>query len=244
MNADRAIGVAAAIDRAAKAEGVAVAVRHVCLACAAVLGATGAALSAVSDLGSVEPLYATGPGSEQVMDAQVMLGEGPSVAAQADGRPMLVPDLAYHASQRRWPAFAPAAIDIGIRAVFAFPLALGAISVGVLEIHRESAGSLSANALADALLFGDMATMRVLDHLSGQPADGTAPVDGGLEYRWAEVHQATGVVSVQLNTTLAAALLRLRAHAYSTGRRLSEVAHDVLAGRLRLESGNDDQNQG
>jgi len=244
MNADRAIGVAAAIELAASTEGVPVALRHVCLACVAILGGTGAGLSAVSDHGLAEPLYATSSGTEQVMEAQVTFGEGPSVEALANGRPVLAPDLADPASIRRWPAFAPAAVDSGTLAVFAFPLVLGAISVGVLEVHRASAGGLSVNALADALLLTDAATVLVLAHLSGHGSDGTGPVDGDLEYRWAEVHQATGVLSVQLGTSLEEALLRLRAYAYSASRRLSEVAHDVLAGKLRLESSRDDQNQG
>jgi hypothetical protein len=116
--------------------------------------------------------------------------------------------------------------------------------MGVLEIHRADAGSLTVAELADAWLFTDAAMGRVLDQLSG-PSSGSLPAShGDLEYRWAEVHQATGVVSVQLDTTLADALLRLRAHAFLTGRRLSEVAHDVLTGTLRLASGTDDHNQG
>jgi hypothetical protein len=244
MNTDRAIAVAAAIERAARAEGVPVGLRHVCLACAATLGVSGAGLSAISDLGLAEPLYATGPGTERVLEVQLTLGEGPSTDALANGRPVLVPDLTDLASTRRWPAFAPAAVDLGTLAVFAFPLVLGAISVGVLEIHRSTTGSLPGDSLADALLFSDAATMRVLGHLSGHGADAATPADGALEYRWAEVHQATGLLSVWLDVTLEVALLRLRAHAYSTGRGLSEVAHDVLAGKLRLEPGNDEQNQG
>ncbi len=55
-----------------------------------------------------------------------------------------------------------------------------------------------------------------------------------FEYRWAEVNQATGMVSVQLDSELTAAFLRLCAHAYLTGR-LSQVARDVTERRLRFE---------
>jgi hypothetical protein len=240
VDADRAITVAAAIEDAAGAEGVPVAVRHVCLACVAMVGVSGVGLSLVSDLGSTEPLFATSPAAERIMEAQLTLGEGPTWEVMAHGRPVLVPDLADEASMRRWPAFVPVAIATPTSAVFAFPLALGAILVGVLEIYRETAGSLSATELADILLFTDAATVRVLDQLSGDIEDAISP-DDGFTYRWAEVHQATGIVSVQLDITLTNALLRLRAHAYLTGRRLSEVARDVLTGKLRLASDEDDQ---
>jgi len=57
----------------------------------------------------------------------------------------------------------------------------------------------------------------------------------GFEYRWVEVHQATGMVSVQLGSDLTVAFLRLRAHAYLTGRRLSQVAREVVERRLRFD---------
>jgi hypothetical protein len=50
--------------------------------------------------------------------------------------------------------------------------------------------------------------------------------------RWAGVHQATGMVSVQLGVDLVTAFLRLRTHAFSTGRRLSAVADDVVERKL------------
>ena len=244
MDADRAIRVATAIGDAAGAEGVPVGIRHVCLACAAMVGDCGVGLSVISDLGLGEPLYTTDSATEQVMELQVTLGEGPATVVLMEGRPVLVPDLANNACLRRWPAFAPAAVVAGTSAIFAFPLVLGAIAVGALEIHRGQVGSLSPAELVDALLFADAATARVLDRLAGDGEVDAATVTDGLEYRWAQVHQATGIVSVQLGTTLIEALLRLRAHAFLTGRRLSLVAHDVLTGELRLASATDDQNQG
>ena len=54
----------------------------------------------------------------------------------------------------------------------------------------------------------------------------------------AEVHQASGMISVQLNVSLAEALVRLRAHAYAQERPIAEVAADVVARRLRFEEPN------
>jgi ANTAR domain-containing protein len=52
----------------------------------------------------------------------------------------------------------------------------------------------------------------------------------------AEVSQATGMLVAQLEVAPAVALLRLRAHAYATGRSATDVARDILDRRLHLEA--------
>jgi hypothetical protein len=233
---DRAIRVVAAINEVASTEGVPVTVHHVCVACAAAVQASGVGLYLTRELGLCEPLYVTNPVSEQVAELQVTLGEGPATEALGHDHPVLVPALSSSASIQRWPAFAPAAVEAGVPAVFAFPLVMGAISVGALEIHRGREGDLSAAELTEALLFADAALPRVLDHLSGpDTVEGPDLPSSGFEYRWMVVHQATGIISVQLNSDLTVAFLRLRAHAYLTGRRLSQVANDVVERRVRFD---------
>jgi hypothetical protein len=55
----------------------------------------------------------------------------------------------------------------------------------------------------------------------------------------AQIHQASGVVSVQLGITVGAALAVLRAHAYAEPSSLAEVARQVVEHRLRLGQLND-----
>ncbi len=47
------------------------------------------------------------------------------------------------------------------------------------------------------------------------------------------VHNAAGMVSVQLGISVTEALIRLRAYAFSNDRLLTDVADDVVARRLR-----------
>jgi hypothetical protein len=171
-------------------------------------------------------------------DLQFTLGQGPSLEAVATGAPVLVPDLREQAS--RWPAFVPDAVDLKVHAVFAFPLRIGAISVGVLTAHRAVSGPLADGQLADALALADAVTVLLL-HRAPADTDGSAPEWSGPQPGWAqpvthraEVHQATGMISVQLNVSLAEALVRLRAHAYVQDRPIAEVAADVVARRLRF----------
>jgi hypothetical protein len=171
-------------------------------------------------------------------DLQFTLGQGPGLDAAA-GATVLVPDLADAAG--RWPVFAPAAAALGVRAVFALPLRVGAISVGALLAHRGTAGALADGALADAFALADAVTVLLLQRESGGTGrdhwDGDGPQPGWARpatYR-AQVHQATGMISVQLGVSLAEALVRLRAYAYADGRLIAEVAADVVARRLRFD---------
>jgi AmiR/NasT family two-component response regulator len=50
----------------------------------------------------------------------------------------------------------------------------------------------------------------------------------------AEIHQAAGILTVQLGVPITEALARLRAHALTTRRALIDVARDVIAHRLHL----------
>ena len=182
--------------------------------------------------------------STALQDAQFTLGQGPGLEAVAAGVPVLVPDLAEAAS--RWPGFVPAAEDLGVHAVFAFPLRIGAISVGVLTAHRAAPGPLADGQLADALALADAVTVLLLYRAPADPdldrteAEPSAPRPDRAQqetYR-PEVHQATGMISVQLDVSLAEALVRLRAHAYGNDRPIAEVAADVVARRLRFEDPN------
>jgi len=51
----------------------------------------------------------------------------------------------------------------------------------------------------------------------------------------AEIHQATGIVSVQLGVTLTAALAHLQGYADTHHRPLADIAADVVAFRLKFD---------
>ena len=176
--------------------------------------------------------------STKLEDLQFTLGQGPGVDAAA-GSPVLVPDLLDAAG--RWPAFVPAAAELGVRAVFALPLRIGAISVGTLLAHRDTTGPLVGDALADTFALADAVTLLLL-HQQSTGADCGGPAGEGPRPGWAhpatyraEVHQATGMISVQLGVSLAEALVRLRARAYAEDRLINDVADDVVARRLRFD---------
>ncbi|WP_256333174.1 ANTAR domain-containing protein [Streptomyces sp. cf386] len=211
----------------------------VCTAAVAALPVGGAGLSAMSKAAASHPLCSTDDISEQLEELQLTLGEGPCVDAFARGSAVLTPDLLTTGLQDHWAVFADAALEAGARAVFSLPLQKGAISPGVLDLYASIPTVLETEELADALAFADLATLLLLDTRideTGAPAGGPMP-DRGYEdlsaYR-AEIDQASGMLTVQLGVGIEEAFVRLRAHAYAQGRRLADVAADVVARRLRF----------
>ncbi|WP_369138928.1 ANTAR domain-containing protein [Modestobacter versicolor] len=198
--------------------------------CAHAAAVTGVGLSLTTDSGSGAVVVAVSDHRAGVVEElQFTLTEGPCVDAARWGRPALQPDLGSGV-RPRWPSFTAGALAAGLHAVFAFPLRVGAIQLGVLDLYRDTAGPLTGAELAEALCFADAATALLL-HLQAEVhgGGGLAAVDDR-----AEVHQATGVVSVHAGVTLVDALTLLRARAYADGTPIGEVASAVLAGELQL----------
>jgi hypothetical protein len=124
--------------------------------------------------------------------------------------------------------------DLDVRAVFCFPMGIGAIRVGVLTTVRRTPGPLTSQQADDALILASALTARCLS--DGEPhLDIPEPAGSPHSLQHAVVHQATGMLSVQLTLPLPQALLRLRAHAYSSGRSITDISQDVVDRRLRLD---------
>jgi hypothetical protein len=209
-----------------------------CTAAVAAVGVTGAWLSAADGADAGHLMRVTDVVSEQLAELQLILGEGPSLDASASGGPVLASDLGAAETAGRWPVFAPAALQAGAAAIFVFPLRIGAIRAGVMGLYRAGAGPLSAFQLGDALIFADTATLLLLD-AQDQATGGPAPAGpggqpAGLALHRAEIDQATGMLTEQLGTGIADAFARLRAYAYVSDLRLTDVARDIVARRLRL----------
>jgi hypothetical protein len=207
-----------------------------CEVAAAVSGADGAWLTAMSDPARRVLVHATGRRAAELEELQFTVGEGPCVDAFTAGMPVLVPDLGAGGWRARWPGFTVAGGQAGASAVFAFPLAQGAIRIGVLGLYRDAPGSLDPEGLSDVLVCADAALLLLLSARSG--TDGHWHPDGdGWHGHHVRVYQATGMVSVQRGVGLEEALALLRAHAFAHDLPLGEVAAQVVARRLRLDSG-------
>ena len=136
---------------------------------------------------------------------------------------------------RRWLAFTPPVLQAGARALFGFPLRIGTVHLGALDLYRDRPGPLNDEQHAAALALATIVSRWVLEAEAGAPSD-TVPseLETGADFHFV-VHNAAGVISVQQGISVTDALIRLRAYAFSHDRLLTEVAQDIVDRKLRLD---------
>lgn len=161
-------------------------------------------------------------------ELQVTVGEGPSLDVLAGAGAITLGALADNDPVTRWPVFAPAAVLAGIGSMTVIPMRVGAARFGAFAAYLPRAGGLDAAGGAEAIILASLALDLLLEHL-GPVTDG-GPVDDRPE-----IHQATGMLSIQLGVDLPTALLRLRARAFADNRRLSHLAADVVSRAVRFD---------
>ena len=206
---------------------------RLCAVCPRITGMTGAGVMLMSGDVPRGSLCANNEVSQLIEELQYTLGEGPCVDAYQKDRVVAEPDLADPVT-RRWIAFAPPALEAGVRAVFGFPLRVGTVRLGALNLYRDRSGPLSDEQHADALVVADVAARWVLEAQAGAPPGAVAAeLEVGADFHFA-VHNAAGMVSVQAGISVTEALIRLRAFAFSHDRLLADVAQDVVDRRLRF----------
>ncbi len=206
---------------------------RLCAVTADVIGASGAGVMLMSGDVPQGSLCTTNTVSALIEELQFSLGEGPCVDAYNQDRVVLEPDLA-DPREPRWFAFTPKAVEAGVRAVFGFPLRVGAARLGALNVYQDRPGSLTDDQHADALVMADVVSRWVLDVQAKAPPGTLAKeFESGAELHWV-VHNAAGAVSIQLGVSVTEAMIRLRAYAFSNERFLRDVAQDVVDRRLRF----------
>jgi hypothetical protein len=213
---------------------------RLCEACVMLFDVDAAAISLVFDGASSGTLGSSGAPARMYDELQFLLGEGPCLESVARRAPVFVVDLA-DTDDHRWPVYGPALLDLQVRGVYAMPVVVAGEYVGALDLFRTQPGALAGDEFSGAIVAAELAGIPLLDLLDG---DMRAAAADPKSNAWAElnalsraeVSQATGMLVAQLEVEPAEALVRLRAHAYSTGRSATDVARDILDRQLRLEA--------
>jgi hypothetical protein len=209
-----------------------------CDACVDVLEVSGAGITVMGG-GQTGQLCVSGTRMAALEDLQFTTGIGPCQDAFHTGHPVHAPSLGVSAVSR-WPAFVHLARDAGIGSVFAYPMAVNGARIGVMTLYQDVEGDLSSGQHDDSIAMAEVLTETVLSLQDAAPEGVLAPgLQEAVAYR-AEVHQASGMVSIQLKIPVAEALLRIRAYAFSHNQPVGAVAADIVARRLRLS---DDREQ-
>ena len=229
MAGDRLLRILAELG----AEGKGWSAARLCAVCPQIVGVTGAGVMLMSGDVPRGSLCATNEVSQLIEELQFTLGEGPCMDAYHNDRPVGEPNLAAP-NVPRWLAFSPPAVEAGVRAVFGFPVRIGAVRIGALNLYRDQPGALDDEQHADALVMAAVVARAVLAMQSEAPPGALAgALEAGLNLRFV-VHQASGMVAVQLGVGLGEALVRLRGYAFAHDRLLTDVAHEVVSRRLSL----------
>ena len=209
--------------------------RRLCDACAEVTGMTGAGIMLMSGDTPRGSVCTTDTVSTVIEQLQYELGEGPCVDAYRQDRPVLEPNLADPAVAR-WLAFTGPAVEAGARAVFGFPVQVGAVRLGALNLYRDATGPLTDDQHADALLMaGIVAQALMLLQAGAPPGTVAAELEANADFQYV-VHQASGMVAAQLEVSVGQALIRMRAHAFGNDRTLTDVARAVVDRQLRFDA--------
>ena len=196
------------------------------------LSVTGAAVSVFAGSMAETSVCASDSIAARLDELQFDLGEGPRWEAARTRVPVFVPRL-QDDLQPSWPVFATEVRGMAAEALFVFPLTIGALDIGVVELYCSWPGGLPvadqlmAAALADSMAWSLAGQLLNLD----EKAAAESPKDASPLAR-REIHQATGMVLVQAGITATEALLLLRSHAFSHGRTVRDVARDVVAKRI------------
>lgn len=194
-----------------------------------VIPVSGASVSFLGSTTAQSTICASDQTAAMLDEFQFDLGEGPCWQAMHTRRPALHPNIQSEANPA-WPEFSSAIRGGGVCAMFAFPLHVNSLEIGAVDLYSSSPGPLTAIQVAQASALADITAWQVLRRVLAERDDGPEL----RAYSRREVHQATGMVIAQLNVTAQDASLVLRAHAFSTGRSVREIAHDIVERKLNL----------
>jgi GAF domain-containing protein len=198
---------------------------------------TGVAVSTLGDFLGAETVAASDSTAAHVDELQFDLGEGPCWDAMRLARPVLVPDLPRDGTSE-WPAFAQAVAQRDIASLFAFPLMVGPLRFGAVDLYSSKPVTLGATQARQAGALAELVARHVLTRALVRAEGGPSSVETPHSRRL--VHQATGMVLAQLNISATDALLVIQGHAYASERSMMEVARDIVERRLDFSAHGDE----
>jgi hypothetical protein len=203
----------------------------------AALPVSGVSVATMGDLLRAETVSASDATAARLDELQFDLGEGPCWDAVAERRAVLEGSV-RDAPRRTWPAFSRALLDHRqVEALYAFPLLIGPLALGAMDLWSESPGDLSDESSRRASALADEVSRHLLRRAVRDVADDHAEEVRVDKYSRRRIHQATGMVLAQADVSVEDAELLLQGHAFAHGVPMSEIADAVLEGRLSFASG-------
>lgn len=134
----------------------------------------------------------------------------------------------------RWPKFTPYAVGAGYRSVYAIPLRLRGEIIGALNLFRSDTGPLAADDIGLAQALADLASITILQAAAATEAHRRdEQLQHALDSRII-IEQAKGMLAEHARIDMPAAFERIRMYARNNNTKLTDVAADVVGGRLDI----------
>jgi hypothetical protein len=205
-----------------------------CAAGVDVLGLTGVGLMLLSGT-RLDCVAVSDEATGDIEALELMVGEGPCLDAFRTGTACFDENLADDRPVT-WGAFREAALAVGVRAAFGFPVVVADVCIGVLNCHRDRAGRLTETQVADARVVAEVSGRNIVSWQADAPPGRLAWQLEQSGHHRVVVHQAAGRVSVQANVSVSDAMALMGAHAFSHDSTLLDISSQILAGRLRFDA--------
>jgi GAF domain-containing protein len=158
-------------------------------------------------------------------ELQIDHGEGPCIDAFDDKELIHAADLG---SEKRWPAFSPAAVDRGLRAVLASPIPYNQMAIGVVTVFSTRVHPWSPEGELALVAFTDLAALTIANTMqSEQRGELADQLQRALDAR-VVIEQAKGALVARDGVSPGEAFEQMRRRARAERRRVVEIAREIM----------------
>jgi len=166
--------------------------------------------------------------------SQLQNADGPCLDAYRTGKPVQCADLG--AADAPWPVFDAAARTAGFAAVQALPMRLRDHVLGALNLFSTAPGPIDADTVSLGQALADAATIGIVHQRSLARSEVVAEqLQAALNSRII-IEQAKGFLAERLALDVDDAFAVLRRYARDHNRKLTDLAADIISGRVDLAS--------
>jgi transcriptional regulator with GAF, ATPase, and Fis domain len=202
--------------------------------CQELLAVTDAGIVLAGPGNELELVASTSESSALVEAIQLGAESGPAIESFTSGRPVSLSDL--DDAPERWSRFRDRAQKLGYSSVHALPMRLRETTIGSLSLLSEEVGELDEMDLIAAQALADVATIGILHERTLRESSMLVQqLQGALNSRIV-IEQAKGVIAFTRGVSVDAAFDFIRSYARSNRLGLSEVAEQLVDGRLHIEA--------
>jgi hypothetical protein len=198
------------------------------------LPVSGVSITVISSSGAQSALCSSDLTAARIDELQFELGEGPQWRAARSGQIASILDVSS-GMYPDWPVLGAALAEMPVGAIFAIPMRMGAVTVGAVCLYSGEAGDLRHHQKESALAIASSIASTAVQRAMVSATEDGAPESTRMPALRREVHQATGIILVQLDTSATIAYSRLQAYAFGEGRTVQSVARDVVHGTITFE---------